>query len=72
MSQGKKVGYSSAEIQTAVIRAIKPGSSLRNYLEAREDMEETAFIQILRSHYKEKDSASVFNEMSNAVQSSTD
>ena len=32
-------------------------------------MEDKAFIQVLRSHYKEKDSASVFHVMCNAVQS---
>ena len=69
MGQGKRAGYSPAEIQAAVIKAMKPGSSLRNYLESREDVEDKAFIQVLRSHYKEKDSASVFHEMSNAVQS---
>lgn len=68
MGQGRKAGYTHAEIQAAVIRAIKPGSSLRNYLESREDIEDAAFIQVLRSHYKEKNSASVFHEMSNAAQ----
>ena len=35
-------------------------------------MEEKSFIQVLRSHYKEKDSAAVFHEMSNSVQSNTE
>ena len=35
-------------------------------------MTETAFLKILRSHYKEKDSTLVFHELSNAVQSSTE
>ena len=57
MGQGKKAGYSPAEMQAAVIKAMKPGSSLWNYLESREDVEDKAFIPVLRSHYKEKNSA---------------
>ena len=72
MGRGRKAGYTSTEIQAAVIRAMKPGSSLRNYMESREDMEDKVFIQILRSHYKEKDSTSVFHEMSNVFQSSSE
>ena len=68
MEKGKKAGYSVGEIQTAVVKAIKPESSLRMYLESKVDISEQAFIQILRSHFKEKDSTSVFQEMSNSVQ----
>ena len=38
------------------------------YLESKVNIDEHAFIQILRSHYKEKDSTSVFQEMSNSIQ----
>ena len=62
MEKGKKSGYSEGEIQTAVIKAIKHGSSLQVYLESKVNIDEHAFIQILRSHYKEKDSTSVFQE----------
>ena len=72
IAQGKKAGYTFEEIKAAVIKAIKPTSSLRNYLEGRVNMEEKAFIQILRSHYKEQDSAAVFHEMANCVQMSTE
>ena len=72
MKQGKEAGYSSKEICAAVIRAIKPGSNLRNYLESRDNISETAFVQILRSHFKEKDATSVFHEMSNCVQSASE
>ena len=69
MKQGKEeAGYSSKEICAAVIRSIKAGSNLRNYLESRVNISETAFIQMLRSHFKEKDATSVFHEMSNCVQ----
>ena len=68
MEQGMKEGCSPGEIQAAVIRAIRPGSNLRNYLESRADITSDAFITVLRSHYKERDSTSVFHEMSNSVQ----
>ena len=51
MQQGKIIGYSSKEVFAAVIKAIKPGSNLRNYLESRVDISETAFIQVLRNHF---------------------
>ena len=54
MGPEKKAGYTPADIQAAVIMAIKPGSSLRNYVESREGMEDKAFIQVLRSHYIKK------------------
>ena len=68
MKQGKNSGYSSKEVCAAVIRAIKPGNSLRDYLESKSNITEAALIQILRSHFKEKDSISVFHELSNCVQ----
>ena len=44
------------------------GVALWVYLESKVDIDEQAFLRILRSHYKEKDSTSVFQEMSNSVQ----
>ena len=68
MEQGMKEGCSPGEIQASVIRAIRHGSNLRNYLESRADITSDAFITVLRSHHKEMDSTSVFHEMSNSVQ----
>ena len=46
-------------------------SSLKGTFDDLSDDEKTkAFLQLLRSHYKEKDSATVFHEMTNCVQSS--
>ena len=72
MKQGKEAGYSHKEIQAAVIKAIRPGNNLRNYLETREKITESAFMQVLRSHFKEKDSTLVFHDLSNAVQLSSE
>ena len=68
MEQGRKAGYSPREIQVAVIKAMRAGSNLRNYLESKPDIDADAFIKVLRSHYKEKDATSVFHEMSNSYQ----
>ena len=68
MKRGKDEGYSYKEIQGAVIKAVKPGNNLRNYLESRAELSEKAFFQILRSHFKEKDSTLDFHDLSNAAQ----
>ena len=70
IKQGKAVGYSSDEVCAAVIQAIKPGNSLRDYLESKSDLTEDGLLQILRSHFDEKDSASYFQDLSTCVQQS--
>ena len=60
IQKGKKDGRSGEEIGSAVIKAITPGSSLRNYLESRLDLDEKQLIKALRSHFNEKDSPTVF------------
>lgn len=72
IQKGKKDGRSGEEICSAVIKAITPGSSLRNYLESRLDLDEKQLIKVLRSHFSEKDSPTVFNEMSNCVQGASE
>ena len=68
MRQGKEQGFSSKEVCAAVIQAIKPGHSLRGFLESKGDIGEEALMQILRSHLNEKDSTSFFYELANCVQ----
>lgn len=72
MKRGREAGFSYKGIRAAVIKAIKPGTNLRNYLEIKPNISENAFIKILRSHYNEKDASSVFQEMSNCTQLSTE
>lgn len=48
-----------------MIKAIKPGIAL---IKSRVDIYENALVQMLRSHFREKDSTSVFNEMANSAQ----
>ena len=68
IQNGKERGFSEKEICSAVIRAITPGSTLRTYFECCENLKLNFLIQVLCSHFKEKDATSVFTEMSNAVQ----
>ena len=72
MLEGKAVGYSYKEIKSGVIKAVKPGSPLRRYLESRTDIKEEDFIKILRVNYNVKDSSTLFNQMSNAFQEPTE
>lgn len=61
-------GYSNSDICSAVIKAISPDNYLRNYLESREKLTVENVLQIMRSHYSEKDSTSLFTEMSSSAQ----
>ena len=65
---GLSLGYSSRDICAGVIKAISPSSNLRSYLESRQIVEIPVLLNILRSHYKEKDSASKFAELCSASQ----
>ena len=66
----KNMGYSEESISSAIIKAITPGSNLRTYLESRRSVELPSLLAIMRSHFREKDSATYFTELSNAVQAS--
>ena len=69
IQNGQNAGFSEAEICAGVIKAIAPGNFLRAYLESKSTLNVKSLTQIMRSHFKEKDSSSTFTEMSNAVQS---
>ena len=68
ISNGLKLGYSQEIVCAAVLKAISPGNNLRTYLESKVDLTITSLIEIMRSHFHEKDSTSVFTELSNASQ----
>ena len=72
ISNAKKLGYSESNISGAVIKAIAQSEPLRPYLESRPDLGLSSLLEILRSSFKEKDSASVFTDLSNACQSSAE
>ena len=72
IQNGQTAGFSEAEVCAGVIKAIAPENILRSYLESMSFLTVDSLIQIMRSHFREKDSSSTFAEMSNAVQSSTE
>ena len=72
IANAEKAGYSEEQICAAVVKAISPGNNLRTYLESKPGLNLVVVTEILRSHFKEKDSASVFTELGNAVQQSTE
>ena len=71
IQNGRTAGFSEAEICAGVIKAIAPGNFLRSYLESKSYLNVDSPIQIMRIHFKEKDSLSTSTEMRNAIQSST-
>ena len=63
IENAKKVGYSEEKICGAVIKAIAPNNHLRTYFESRPSLKLSSLQEILRSHFKEKDSAATFSEL---------
>ena len=68
ISNGLKQGYSEELVCAAVLKAISPGNNLRTYLESKKNLNVTSLLEVMRSHFHEKDSSSIFTELSNAVQ----
>ena len=68
IENGRSRGYSGAIVCDAVIKAISPSNNLRTYLESKNIVSVDYLLEILKSHFKEKDSNSVLIELSNAVQ----
>ena len=60
ISNAKKLGYSEEMICSSVIKAITPGSYLRTYLEGKQSLTLASLIEVMRSHFREKDSTSIF------------
>ena len=56
INEGKALGYKVREIVSGVIRATKPGSSLRKYCQSRPDLKFETLVSQLRSHYGTEDS----------------
>ena len=62
--QGESQGYTIQEIYAGVIKAIEAGNPFRDVLELEsDDFGKEAFMKSLRSHFKEKDANTVFNEL---------
>ena len=72
IDNARKQGYSEAKNCSAVVKAICPSDPLRNYFESIPDLTMSSVIEIIRSHFKEKDSAATFTELSNTKQLGTE
>jgi len=72
IESGKKKGYREIEIIHAVISSISPDLELRGYLEGKPDLNLPLLKKILRSHFKEPDSSTLFTHLSNGKQSSSE
>ena len=68
LKQAEVAGCSTAEVIAAVIKAIPTGRSFRTLLESKPGLEQEDFMKLLRSHYKEKDSAAVLQLLLNCYQ----
>ena len=68
LKQAEVAGYKITDIIAAVIKAIPTGSSFRTLLEAKIDLGQDDFFKLLRSHFKEKDSSRVLQELLNLYQ----
>ena len=69
LKQAEAAGYTTAEIIGAVIKAIPSGRSFRSLLESKgTDLGKGDFMKLLRSHFKEKDSAAVLQLLLNCYQ----
>ena len=68
INNGRKMGYSDQVICAAVLRSISPGNNLRTYLESKRDLSVEFLLEVMRSHFHEKDSSTIFAELGNSVQ----
>ena len=68
LKQAEAAGYKISDVIAAVIRAIPAGSSFRTLLEAKVELSKDDFFKLLRSHFKEKDSSRVYQELLNCYQ----
>ena len=68
IENGRSRGYSGPIVCDAVIKAISPSNNLRTYFESKNIVSVDYLLEILKSHFKEKDSNSILIELSNAVQ----
>ena len=68
IQSAKERGYSEQDICAAVINCITPGIPVRSYLEGSSQINLQFITNVLRAHFKIKDSTSAFNELTNSVQ----
>ena len=57
-------GHSQREIVDGVIRAVVPGTHLRSYLESFKDLSLPQLQELLRNHYRERDTTVAYQDLS--------
>ena len=59
MKENSDNGYTDGEIYAAIIRATKPGNSLRELLEIKGEMDKDELITVLKSHFGDEEPESI-------------
>ena len=72
INEARQLGYTIREVVSGVIRATKPGSSLRKYCQTRENLSYESLVSLLRSHYGTEDSQEMLEEMRKMKQEPTE
>ena len=68
ISQAESMDYKDSEIYAAVVSAIKPGNPLRDMLEIKGEQTKAHLMKTLQSHFGEKDSQSVLQDLRQCTQ----
>ena len=70
MTDGMEAGYGEKEVRNGVIRAMKPGTSLRRFFEGplARKMTDNEFRDALRSYYEQEDAETLQEQLRKAVQ----
>ena len=69
MEEGTQQGYTEKEIMSGVIRAVKPNSYLRHYLESERNLTMEVFLVHIKNHYALQDSNTLMTNMEGSKQS---
>ena len=72
INEARQLGHTIREVVSGVIRATKPGSSLRKYCQTRENLSYESLVSLLRSHYGTEDSQEMLEEMRKMKQEPTE
>ena len=69
MEEAAELNYTEKEIMSGVIRAIKPNSYLRQYLESERNLTMEVFLVHIKNHYALQDSNTLMTTMEGSKQS---
>ena len=72
IEEGRALGYDVREIIAGVIKATKPGCSLRKFLQTKKNLKYEALLSNLRSHYGMEDSQEMLEAMRKMKQEPTE